>query len=56
MPEQQLRVDLGIGYAGRREPRHDVVAHRAEVACALRRHPFIHEMECNARDRVRAPP
>ena len=56
MPEQQLRVDLGIGYAGRREARHDLVAHGAQVAGALRRHPFIHEMECNARDRTRAPP
>ena len=54
--EQQLRVDLGIGHPGRREACHDPVAHGSQVVGALRRHPFIHEMECNARDRTRAPP
>ena len=41
--------------AGRPEPRHDLIAtaRRSRAPCA---HPFIHEIECDARDRVRAPP
>ena len=49
-------VDLRVGHARRREPPRRLIAQGPHVACALRRHPFIHEMECNARDRTRAPP
>ena len=54
-PMQQLRIDLGVGHAGRRETCHRPVAHGSQVAGAAAAS-FIHEMECNARDRTRAPP